>query len=739
VIPDSILHYKVEKKLGEGGMGEVFLATDTRLDRKVALKFLPPNLTQDSEFKARFEHEAKAAAALNHPNIVTVYELNEHAGRLFIAMEHVEGRSLEALIAESDLPLERTLDITRQVCDGLSEAHQAGIVHRDIKPSNIMVTKGDRAKILDFGLAKSRKTTTETKTGTILGTLQYQSPEQCIGKPVDTRSDLFAVGAVLYEMITGQPPFAGDMEEAVRYSILNETQEPLARFRRDAPAWLESMTAKLLEKNPSHRYQTAAGVLSDLDRFRAGASSDSANRHAQPSVAVLPFANLSADPEQEHFCDGMAEEIINALTHIKGLRVVARTSCFAFKNKQEDIREIGRKLNVDHVLEGSVRRSGKRVRITGQLVKVTDGYHLWSDRFDRDLEDVFEIQDEISQAIANTLDATLLHREESRTPKRHTTVPAAYGLYLRGRWLFDQRTERSIRQSIDCYTQAIAKDPGFAPAYVGLSFAYCELPQFGSFPQQEALGNARPAAAKALEIDAGLAEAHTAMGVILAEFAWDWAKAEAEYKTALHLKSSSAETRFWYALLLLYLGRLDDAVQQMQLAQELDPLSVAINKYFGLVYLCCGRHEAAEKTLKNTIEMAPRMTYPRSMLGLLYLDQRKFEDALRQFQEEEEVAETAPSMIEAWKAFALVGLGRASEAQEIQTRLEARYGQNRASPYAVASTYFALADLDRGFEWLNRAVAERDYWLRYLKVDPTLQSRGDDPRLKELLTRIGVA
>lgn len=739
MIPNAILHYKIEKKLGEGGMGEVFLAIDTKLDRKVALKFLPPHFTKDSEFKARFEHEAKATAALNHPNIVTIYDLLEHEGRLFIAMEYMEGESLESLIKNDGVGLDQAIEIVRQILEGLNQAHQAGIVHRDVKPSNIMVTRDGRAKILDFGLARSRMATTETKSGAILGTLQYHSPEQCIGKSVDARADLFSVGMVLYEMITGRPPFTGDFEEGIRYSILNETQEPLARYKSNVPAMLESITTKLLEKNPSHRYQTATGVLSDLSRIGEMQRPSSTKRESHPSIAVLPFTNLSADPEQEYFCDGMAEEIINALTHVKGLRVVARTSCFAFKGKLEDIREIGRKLSVDHVLEGSVRKSGSRMRITGQLVKVADGYHLWSDKFDRDLEDIFEIQDEISLAIAENLGATLLGRPDPGTRKSRTAAIDAYGLYLRARWLFDQRTERSIRESIDYYTQAIARDRQFARAYVGLSYAYGELPQFSSFPQREALRKAREAAEMALEIDDGLAEAHTALGVILAEFDWNWAKAETEYRTALNLNASSSETRFWYALLLLYLARMDEATHQMTLAQELDPLSLAINKYLGLIYLCAGHHEAGEQTLKNTIAMAPGMTFPHGMLGLLYTDKKMYAEALSQFQEEERIAERVPSMITAWRTMALVGLGRASEARAIQAGLEEGHRQNRASPYAVATTYFALGDTKGGFEWLNRAADERDYWLRYLKVDPTLRNQCDDPRLRELRVRIGLA
>jgi len=734
----TVSHYRIVEKIGAGGMGEVYLAQDTELDRKVAMKFLPPHLCRDEDCRKRFKREAQATARLSHPNIIHVYEVSEYEGRPFFAMELVEGQSLGELSKSEELSIERVIELGIRICDGLGMAHEKKVVHRDIKPSNIVIDTYGRPKILDFGLATIQGGEPLTKTGSTLGTVRYMSPEQAYGKKVDHRSDLFSLGVVLYELIAGRTPFDRDNETATLKAITQDIPEPLARYKSGVSDVLQRIISKLLEKDPSLRYQSATGVTSDLKMANRDRLPTGMKEVSPPSIAVLPFTNLSADPEQEYFCDGMAEEIINALTHIEGLHVVARTSCFAFKDKNEDVREIGRKLNVDHVLEGSVRKAGNRIRITGQLIKISDGYHLWSEKYDRDLKDIFEIQDEISWAIAENLNAKLLGLKEARTINQHTTNFDAYGLYLRGRWLFDQRTEHSIRASIDCYTQAIEKDPDFAPAFVGLSYAYCELPQFSSFPQKDALAKARKATEKALAIDDRYSEAHTALGVIQAEFDWDWAKAEAEYATAIELNTASAETRFWYSLLLLYLGRMDDAIRQMKLAQELDPLSLAINKYFGLIYLCAGRHEAAEKTLENSIKLAPSMTYLHAMLGLLYIDKEMFTEALSEFQEEEKNDKEVPSMIMAWKCIALVAEGRMSEVQDILERLVEKHRENRASPYAVATVYFALGDRNRGFEWLSRAVEERDYWLRYLKVDPTMRNKRDDPLLRKLLAGINL-
>jgi non-specific serine/threonine protein kinase len=436
-----ISHYKIIRKIGAGGMGEVYLAEDSRLNRRVALKFLPDQYASDEEFKERFKREARAAAALNHPNIITIHEVAEHESRPYISMEYVEGGSLKELIAGGDLSIGRVIDVAGQICEALAKAHQAGIVHRDIKPQNILIDRDGRLRVLDFGLAKVKREAMLTQLGTTVGTVAYMSPEQARGEVVDHRTDIWAFGVVLHEMLTGEMPFKGEHEQAVIYAILNAEPQPVASLAPKVPAELEEMVNKALAKRPEQRYQAVDEVLEDLRLMREGFQSGatrtlSTKAQASPSIAVLPFANLSADKDQEYFCDGMAEEIINALTQVEGLHVVARTSAFSFRGRQVDVREIGRRLNVGAVLEGSVRKAGAKLRITAQLVSVADGYHLWSEKYDRKIggeccpEDIFCIQDEIALAIVDKLKVKLLGGEKTKILKRHTDDLDAYNLYL---------------------------------------------------------------------------------------------------------------------------------------------------------------------------------------------------------------------------------------------------------------------------------------------------------------------
>jgi non-specific serine/threonine protein kinase len=480
----KVAHYRIEKKIGAGGMGAVYLAEDTKLQRQVALKFLPSEYISEPELKARFMREAQAAASLNHPNIVTVFEISEHEGQLYIAMEYVEGESLKDLIAKNEFSVREVLDIALQISDGLTAAHQAGIIHRDIKPQNILMGKDGRVRICDFGLAKAKRDVTLTQAGSTLGTVAYMSPEQAQGKEVDQRGDIFSFGVVLYEMITGQLPFKGEHEAAVIHSIVNDTPEPLARYKSDVPEKLQRIVGKAMEKDREMRYQHADDLGADLRNLKAEFETGVTKTlervtKAQPSIAVLPFTNLSADKEQEYFCDGMAEEIINALTHVEDLRVVARTSAFSFRGKEIDIRDIGKKLNVETLLEGSVRKAGNRLRITAQLVNVADGYHLWSEKYDRNIQDVFAIQDEISLAIVDNLKVRLfgkekasLVKEKASLVKRRTDDVEAYNLYLKGIYFSQMWTVEGFENAIECFEQALQEDPNYALAYAGVAEVY---------------------------------------------------------------------------------------------------------------------------------------------------------------------------------------------------------------------------------------------------------------------------
>jgi len=533
-----ISHYKILEKLGEGGVGVVYKGEDTKLKRTVALKFLPAELTRDPDAKKRFVHEAQAAGALDHPNICTIYEIDEAEGHTFISMACIEGQSLKDKIesgpvganGRSPLPIDEALDIAIQVAEGLQAAHEKGIIHRDIKSANIMVTEKGQAKIMDFGLAKLAGQVRLTKTGTTVGTVAYMSPEQARGEEVDHRTDIWSYGVVLYEMVTGQLPFKGEYDQAVVYSILNEEPEPMTGLRTGVPMELERVVNKALVKSLDSRYQNAGDILVDLRLLRKElelmASKEQPSReNPQPSIAVLPFYNLSADKEQEYFCEGMTEEIINALTHVEGLRVVARTSAFSFRGKEIDVGEIGRKLSVETLLEGSVRKAANRLRIWVQLVNVVDGYHLWSERYDREMEDVFAVQDEISLAIADKLKVKLLRGEKTKLITHHTDDLEAYNLYLRGRYLWNKRTEGGIKKAIEHFKQAIKKDPSYALAYTGLADSYSTLTSYISILPKEVFPKGRDAALKALEIDDTLAEAHASLALIRRDYEWDWAGA----------------------------------------------------------------------------------------------------------------------------------------------------------------------------------------------------------------------
>jgi serine/threonine protein kinase len=646
MIGRTISHYKIIEKIGEGGMGMVYKALDTRLKREVAIKFLPPAIARNTDAREQFMLEAQAAAALNHPNIATIHEIDEVDDDVFFVMEYITGRNLRERIEAGTIEQNQCLDITVQITEGLRAAHQKGIIHRDIKSANIMLTEDHRIKVMDFGLATRAGQEEFADTKSTFGTPAYMSPEQIREGAVDHRTDIWGLGVIMYEMLSDQMPFQGVYEGALLYSIMNDEPPPVSDLNSDVSEDLLKIVEKALAKNPENRFQHIDELLDDLNLLRQeGGTSPAvyariveikdslAEKESVPSTAVLPFSDISPQKDQEYFCDGITEELIDALSKVEGWRVVSRRSSFAFKGKEVDIRQIGDQLNVTHLLEGSVRKAGNRLRISAQLVSVKDGFHLWSEKYDRELEDIFEIQEEIARAIVNKLKIELGEDHKTRLVKRYTENLEAYNLYLKARFHLNKRTEEGLRKGIAYCEQAIAKDPTYAPTYSGLADGFILQGFSGAHPPREVMPKAREAAGKALPLDDSLAEAHTSLACIEAVYEWDWQNAESEFKRALTLNPNYAAAHHWYAInYLVPMERYEEALAEIQKAQEIDPMSEVITATIGLVFYFMGRYDAAVRQYKSVLEMDPGFNLGYLFLGRAYGQTGKYDEALSAFE-----------------------------------------------------------------------------------------------------------
>jgi eukaryotic-like serine/threonine-protein kinase len=738
--------YEIVSLIGAGGMGEVYRAVDSALGREVALKVLPAEMAADPQRLERFRREARAVAALNHPHIVTIYSVEQAGGVHFLTMELVPGRTLDRVITEQPMPIERVLQIAQAVAEALAAAHDKGIVHRDLKPANVIVGDSGRVKVLDFGLAKmpagraphdaEAATNLATEAGSVLGTPAYMSPEQVSGLDVDHRTDIFSLGVLIYEMATGVRPFRGRSSAELASSILRDAPRPAFDVRAAVPAELARVISRCLEKDISARFGSMADVHTALQHSLHPGAAAPADRG--PSVAVLPFQNLSADPENEFFGDGLAEEILNALTQIEGLRVAARTSAFSFKGKATDIAEIGAKLRVATVLEGSVRRAGSRVRVTVQLVDVSNGFHLWSERYDRQMADIFDVQDEIARGIAEKLKITLAGSTSTRLVKAVTSNVQAYELYLRGRALLLKRG-KGASEGADCLRRAVDLDPGFAAAWAGLADAHTVKGFWGMAPPAETMPKALTAARRAVELDPDLAEGHAALAAALLLWERDYAAADASFRRCLELNPGYTVGRCWYALFSLQFvhGRLDEGVAEARRALEADPLSAYATSLLAMTLGVAGHTAEAVEMGRLAVQRDPDALLAHWVHGLTAHWHGAFEESVAAFAAATAVSGSAYATVCCAATYA--DWGRPAEARAEYDKACAQSLREYVPHTSLALAAAAVGEQDLAIDLARQSCDEREPALFiYARVFPDWRRIREDPRFDDVMRRLAL-
>ena len=690
--------YEIVSELGAGGMGEVYRAHDVRLDRDVAVKVLPERFSADRERLTRFEQEARAAAALSHPNILAVYDVGTSGHISYVVTELLEGETLRDSLRRGRLAQDRAVRIATEILSGLSVAHERGIVHRDLKPDNIFLTRSGQTKILDFGIAKvahaqvpEPDAATGTIPGIILGTIGYMSPEQVRGVATDARADIFSVGAVLYECLTGRRAFKDDSDVGTLSAILEKDPLPLGSCGVDAPPALIRIVNRCLQKDPVARFQTASDFKFALESL---GEPGYAPRPTAPekSIAVLPFVNVSGASDQEYFSDGLAEEVINALAHLPELRVASRSSAFRFRGNDKDVRDIGRQLSVDTVLEGSVRRAGNRLRVTVQLINVSDGFHLWSERYDRELADVFAIQDEITQSIVETLEPKLLGRGQP-VKRRHSESVEAFELCLRGRHFWYQRTESSLRAGINCFTKAVELDPTYASAHAGLADSFSIMRPWGYVSAEEARERTETAARRALELEPMLAEAHFSMALYRFWLTDDWPDAEPHFERAIELNPRSSMMLVYFADFLSLRHRFDDAVPYLERALDIDRLSPFTCGLGALALFQCRRYDAAVDLAERALSLHPEFALGLYALGVVEGQLGRYDRSIDAFSRLLAVTSRA-SVVIGMLGYGYALAGRTHEAQLLLDELRDRAVRQYVDPIGALLVYVGLGDLD---------------------------------------------
>jgi serine/threonine protein kinase/tetratricopeptide (TPR) repeat protein len=790
MIGQTISHYRILEQLGAGGMGVVYKAHDSRLDRALALKLLPENMAQQPQALERFHHEARAASALNHPGICTIYDIGEQDGRAFIAMEFIDGETLRNHIHGKALPGEEVLNFGIQIAEALGAAHAEGIIHRDIKPTNIFITKRGNAKVLDFGLAKlipkgiaggdsdsGREPGESTSiVGIISGTPSYMSPEQVRGDELDARTDIFSLGLVMYEMATGRQAFGGGTGGAIIEAVLTRSPVPVRNINPEIPASLEAIIDKALHKDRDQRYQSATDIVADLELLKREIDSGPISReeNSQPvltsttgpsssatnpgpststqqtgavrrprvskvigSLAVLPFENVSLDPENEYLSDGIAGSLINNLATVPKLRVMAQSTVFRYKGREIDPQAVGRELNVRAVLTGRVMQSGGALRIGTELVDVATGSQLWGALFDRKPGDIFVIQDEISNEIAAKLRLQLTRAEKKRLSRRHTEDAEAYRLYLQGRHHWNRWTEDGFYKAIGYFQQAVEKDPGYALAYTGVAESFVLLGWNSYLPPKDAFPKGKAAAMIALRLAPDLGEAHTPLAASLWLHDWQWPEAQAEFQHSLKLNPTYPTANHWYAEYTMTMGRQADSIAKMRNSQELDPLSLIINVAIGWASYMARRYDEAIEQLLRTVELDPNYPVSYWILGLLYRITGRYDLAITAGEKSVNLSGGSPLM-RAALAHTYGKAGRVADARHVLDDLTELAKVKYVAPHFLAGIHIGLEDNERAMEYLEKSWDERCHWLIYLHIDPSMDDLRSDPRFQDLLKRVGL-
>lgn len=809
MIDQQISHYRILDKLGAGGMGEVYLAEDLRLGRKLALKILPAEFTKDQMRVARFQQEARAASALNHPNIITIYEIGEEASVHFIATEHINGQTLRQLMRPGRMDLREALDIATQIASALHAAHQAGITHRDIKPENVMIRPDGYVKVLDFGLAKlTEKRMGEVATGRLgeeentlllpatsippvsqspsppvstpgmlMGTVTYMSPEQARGLAVDARSDIFSLGVVLYEMLTGRVPFDGATTTDVLAAILHLEAAPLSRYLQRVPSELEFSLHKALGKTYETRYQTIHHFLNDLKRVKQKLDFDAEfarysqeslpkqtveelsealtvelrtdefispsgrlrQRHSSQqieSLAILPMENASADAGMEYLSDGITESIINSLSQLPGLRVVPRSTVFGYKGRKSDPQKTGEELAVHAVLTGRVIQLGDSLIVKTELIDVARASQLWGEEYRRKLTDIFALQDEIAEEISQKLRVHVSGEDRQRLRKRYTDNIEAYHLYLKGRYYVGKRTPEWIRKGVEHFQQAIDLDPNYALAYSGLAEAYGFLASStGGQPPRDAYPLAKAAALKALELDDTLGEAHCSLGFFRLLFDWDFAAAETEFKRAIELSPNFANAYDGYGFYLKATGQHEASIEACKRAQELEPLSLFLSLSLGWAYYFARRYDEALKQSTKVLEMDPNFGFAYWHRGMVYIQQQNFTEAINAFRKAISLSGAIPTFI-GYLGHASARAGKHREARQMLAQLESLSKKQYVPSYLMSMIHLGLGDLDQTLDWLEKAYEERSGVMAFVRVEPLLDQLRADARFAELMERM---